>query len=193
VRLIRLRRRPFNCRSLIGLFLALASVDCHARSNVEPPADAVSALDAGPDGQEGGAADGGVDDAGRSDPFSGPTRKPLARVREGKVTVTGALRHELVTRIVRQNFGRFRTCYEMLANPLVAGEVVMDSVIASDGTVASANGTSATLPPSVVACIVRNFENQTFPKPRAGSVNVRYVIELSPPRPDDRPPPLLEP
>ena len=47
------------------------------------------------------------------------------------VIVNGKLRPEVVKRIVRQNFGRFRLCYEngLRTNPKLAGKVVVTFTI----------------------------------------------------------------
>ena len=89
----------------------------------------------------------------------------------------------MVQRIVRQNFGRFRMCYEngLKNNPTLAGRVAVRFVIGRDGAVASVGNGGSDLPDSsVVNCIVRSFSGLSFPAPDGGIVTVTYPISLAP-------------
>ena len=57
------------------------------------------------------------------------TRSPS--LRQGTTTVNGRLPPEVIQRIVRQNFGRFRLCYEngLRTNPNLSGRVAVKFVI----------------------------------------------------------------
>ena len=88
-------------------------------------------------------------------------------------------------RIARQNFGRFRLCYEkgLLANPKLQGEVRVTFVIDSHGAPTRlAADPSSTLPDNaVVQCIVGSFSALAFPEPdNAATVSVKYGIAFSP-------------
>jgi len=105
------------------------------------------------------------------------------RIREGAATVNGRLPPEVIQRIVRQNFGRFRLCYEtgMRNNPNLQGRVSVKFVIDRSGAVAmTADGGSDLPDQSVVQCVVRGFGNLSFPQPEGGMVTVVYPIMFNP-------------
>jgi hypothetical protein len=114
-----------------------------------------------------------------------PKATPAAaapRLQAGSVTVTGRLPPEVIQRIVRQNYGRFRLCYEngLRSDPQLHGRVSVRFVIAPDGSVSSSQDAGSSLPaPGVVACIVRGFTNLSFPQPEGGTVQVVYPIDLA--------------
>jgi hypothetical protein len=99
--------------------------------------------------------------------------------------VNGRLPPETIQRIVRQNMGRFRYCYERAldGNPGLHGRVVTKFLIGRDGTVAFAadDPAESSLPdPGVVSCIVRAFGALSFPEPAGGTVTVVYPLSLTP-------------
>jgi hypothetical protein len=105
------------------------------------------------------------------------------RIREGATQVNGRLPPEVIQRIVRQNFGRFRLCYEngMRNNPNLQGRVSVKFVIDRSGAVAmTADGGSDLPDQSVVQCVVRGFGNLSFPQPEGGMVTVVYPIMFNP-------------
>jgi len=110
------------------------------------------------------------------------TRGPIVRWGEG-VSVSGRLPPEAIQRIIRQNFGRFRGCYEqgLFKNPTLAGRVTVRFVIGRDGAVSSvADGGSDVPDRAMVGCVVRAFYGLSFPQPEGGVVNVAYPIVFSP-------------
>lgn len=105
------------------------------------------------------------------------------RMRTSKVEVSGRLPPQIIQRIVRQNHGRFRLCYErgLGGNPSLSGRVNVRFVIGRNGAVSNASNAGSTLPNSdVVACVVRSFYGLSFPKPEGGMVTVSYPIAFSP-------------
>lgn len=105
------------------------------------------------------------------------------RVREGNPQVAGHLPAEVIQRIVRQNFGRYRFCYEngMRNNPSLQGRVTVKFVIDRNGAVAmTADGGSDLPDRSVVQCVVRGFGDLSFPQPEGGLVTVLYPIVFHP-------------
>lgn len=109
------------------------------------------------------------------------TSAPMVRM--GATQVSGRLPPEVIQRIVRQNFGRFRLCYErgLLSHPTLAGRVSVRFVIDRSGAVSSAEDAGSTLPDaSVVACVVRAFPGLSFPQPEGGTVTVTYPILFAP-------------
>jgi len=104
-------------------------------------------------------------------------------IRQGATTVNGSLPPEVIQRIVRQNFGRFRLCYEngLRANPSLQGRVTVKFVIDRAGSVSSAMDGGSDLPDqNVVQCVVRGFGSLSFPQPEGGIVTVAYPIIFNP-------------
>ncbi|MBX3185203.1 MAG: AgmX/PglI C-terminal domain-containing protein [Polyangiaceae bacterium] len=102
---------------------------------------------------------------------------------EGVTETSGRLPAETIQRVVRQNFGQFRMCYEngLRANPNLAGRIAVRFVISSDGRVTNAANGGSDLPDSgVVSCVVRGFYSLGFPAPESGVVTVVYPIQFSP-------------
>ena len=105
------------------------------------------------------------------------------RMRQGLTNSSGRIPPEVIQRIVRQNQGRFRACYEvgLRGNPSLAGRVAVRFVIGRDGSVTTANNGGSDLPDSgVVGCVVNSFRGLSFPAPEDGIVTVGYSIQLSP-------------
>lgn len=106
-------------------------------------------------------------------------------MRHGDPQVSGRIAPEVIQRIVRQNFGRFRLCYEngLRNNPALAGRVSVRFVIGRDGGVASvANGGSDLSDSGVVSCVTRAFYGLSFPPPESGIVTITYPLMFSPAR-----------
>jgi tetratricopeptide (TPR) repeat protein len=104
------------------------------------------------------------------------------KLRQGPVSVLGRLPKEVVQRIARQNFGRFRMCYEtgLVRDPNLTGKVEVQFTIDSEGGVGSSKATTAsTLPdPDVIACVSRTFYSLSFPSPDSDSVTVTFMLYL---------------
>jgi hypothetical protein len=99
-----------------------------------------------------------------------------------EATVSGRLPPDVIQRIVRQNFGRFRSCYEigLRGNPNLEGRVVARFVIGRDGAVSNVSA-GGDLPDSQVrSCVASAFYGLTFPSPENGIVTVSYPIMLTP-------------
>jgi len=105
------------------------------------------------------------------------------RIRNPEITTNGRIPAEVIQRIVRQNFGRFRLCYEsgLRSNPGLTGRVVTKFVIGRDGAVAQAQDAGSDMASQeVVSCVVRSFNALSFPAPEGGIATVTYPIVLSP-------------
>lgn len=116
-----------------------------------------------------------------ADPQPSFSRGP--KVRMGAVSVNGRLPPEVIQRIVRQNFGRFRLCYEngLRNNPNLQGRVGVRFLIGRDGAVTNVSNGGSDMPDGgVVSCVVRAFSGLSFPQPEAGIVSVVYPIMFSP-------------
>jgi pSer/pThr/pTyr-binding forkhead associated (FHA) protein len=115
--------------------------------------------------------------------LGGSHQTKAPKVRMGATTVSGRLPPEVIQRIVRQNYGRFRMCYEqgLARNPNLEGRVSARFVIGRDGAVSNASNGGSDLPDSgVVSCVVSAFYGLSFPQPEGGIVTVVYPIMLSP-------------
>jgi hypothetical protein len=111
------------------------------------------------------------------------TTKTSPSIRQGATSVNGRLPPEVIQRIVRQNFGRFRLCYEngLRTNPKLQGRVAVKFVIDDKGAVSDAKDGGSDLPDTgVVACVARGFGNLTFPQPEGGVVTVVYPLIFAP-------------
>ena len=108
----------------------------------------------------------------------GPTyRTGITEVRNGR------LPPEVIQRVVRQNFGRFRHCYEnaLTRNPNLQGRVAARFVIDRTGAVSNVTNGGSDLPDSgVVSCVLGAFYGLGFPAPEGGIVTVVYPITFSP-------------
>jgi hypothetical protein len=104
-------------------------------------------------------------------------------IRAGVPSASGRLPPEVIQRIARQSFGRFRLCYEqgLRSNPKLAGEVKTRFVIAQDGTVSTVADAGSTMPDAAVtACVHRGFSALSFPAPDGGVVVVVYPLRFLP-------------
>jgi hypothetical protein len=111
------------------------------------------------------------------DPSLRSTLSPVSRsrIRMGKVSVKGDLMPEIVQRILRRHYGRFRACYQrgLSQNPNLQGRITLQLAIAKDGTTATAKSLSSDLPDaSVIRCVVSAVRALRYPKSDSGSVNV---------------------
>jgi Vault protein inter-alpha-trypsin domain len=104
------------------------------------------------------------------------------RVRMGMTQVSGRLPPEIIQRIVRQNFGRFRACYQqgLTRDSQMNGRVVVRFVIDRSGKVSTTSNTTSGLDPTVAACVTDAFRGLTFPQPEGGIITVSYPISFSP-------------
>lgn len=104
---------------------------------------------------------------------------PLDAAEEGDA---GRLPPEVIQRIVRKNFGKFRLCYEkaLLKDPKLEGRVVVKFVIGRDGKVNSVSPTGDIPDATVPSCVGKHFYDLVFPKPEGGIVTVSYPIVFSP-------------
>ncbi len=115
------------------------------------------------------------------DKVSTPRKPPSIRM--GATTVSPGLPPEVVQRIVRQNFGRFRLCYDsgLRDKPTMAGTIEVKFTIPPDGSIKSIKATSAELDKAVTACVEKAFHALTFPSPEGGrTVSVTYPMKFAP-------------
>jgi hypothetical protein len=123
-------------------------------------------------------------------------------VRMGATAVSGRLPPEIIQRIMRQNMGRIRGCYEegLRLNPNLRGRVAVRFVIAPNGAVVNAANAGSDVGGPVTACILRSMYDLSFPATEGGIITVTYPFKLGPiedeppapaaPRPTAAEPPL---
>jgi hypothetical protein len=89
----------------------------------------------------------------------------------------------VIRRIVRQNFGRFRLCYEsgLRTDSTLAGSVRTRFVIEPDGAVGTVSDAGSVLgDAAVLTCVQRAFESLSFPAPAGGaSMIVTYSLSFT--------------
>lgn len=118
----------------------------------------------------------------------GPERRRAPVVRFGRVEASPGIPAEVIERILRQSFGRYRLCYEnaLKRNPKLQGTFVMRFAIYGDGAMSSVQNEGSTVPDAkVIGCIMDATAGLTFPKPDAEwgategvSVKVRVPVFL---------------
>lgn len=105
------------------------------------------------------------------------------QLRMGSSSVSGRLPAEIVQRVVRQRFGRYRACYVdgLRRDPALAGRVAVSFVIGREGAVAAAVDGGSDLPDAaVIACVVDAFRGLSFPAPESGVITVNYPLLFAP-------------
>ena len=108
---------------------------------------------------------------------------PLPKLRIIETQATGGLPNEVVARIVRQQFGRFRSCYAtaLATGKNVGGRVTLELSIEPDGKLASVKNVSSTLnDAAAVRCVVDATTGLEFPEIRRahrGASNPRVFTE----------------
>jgi TonB family protein len=130
----------------------------------------------------------GTDDYGyKYETDSLPHSSPQQAAPAATENADGRLAPELIQAVVRQNFGRFRSCYEkaLVKSSTLQGTVTVSFVINPDGSVQNARDEKSTLPDAdVVQCVVAGFSVLSFPPPQStgspGYVTVVYPVMFSP-------------
>jgi hypothetical protein len=124
---------------------------------------------------------------------TGPDRKPAPGRRRTKapmvrinVDATRGLPRSVIILILRQNYGRFRACYEkgLARRPDLHGEVRLRFVIERDGSTTNPKDDGSDLPDaSVIRCLADAVDVQSFPSPweatKDGTMNVLLHLGLS--------------
>lgn len=113
------------------------------------------------------------------------TLKPpvkAVQMRERPADIQGRLPPEVIRRIVRASFPRFRACYEtqLKKKPDLAGTVIVEWVIDPKGNATNVRAAGGTLKSDdLSACVVGVYKTLSFPEPEGGSVKVRYPIDFA--------------
>lgn len=113
------------------------------------------------------------------------------RIQMGGITTRGDIPPEVIQRIVRQSFGRFRLCYEngLRNNPKLKGKLSVHFTLDRNGTVSNVRNSDVNLPDTtVVSCITQSLPRILFPNSREEVVTVSFPITFTPG--GETPPPL---
>jgi hypothetical protein len=129
----------------------------------------------------------------RSPKGPGPAPRKRAKtplVLQGAIEATSGIPVDVIRRILRQNFGRYRQCYEkgLKRHPKLQGEVRVRFAIELDGSTSNSRDDGSTLPDaSVIRCMASAIEQLSFPKligpwaaPDGGPMGVLVHFWLSP-------------
>lgn len=106
------------------------------------------------------------------------------QLRMGEATVVGGLPPEVVKRIVRPNFGRYRLCYEegLRRDPALRGRLDLSFTIDPTGSVSGPKVGGDLPDPEVKACVGKSLSGLSFPQPDPrGPVRVTVPITFTPP------------
>lgn len=94
----------------------------------------------------------------------------------------GSLPSAVITRIVRQQFGRLRRCYHqaLMSDPALRGMVRVTVRIGPGGEVTSVTAQSTALPASVTSCVQATFRSLQFPPPDGGGATAVIPVTFTP-------------
>lgn len=112
-----------------------------------------------------------------------PSPSSSNNVRMGALTVSGRLSSDVVQRIIRQNMGRFRMCYDRARAraPQLQGSVTLRFVIGRDGSVTNvSDGGSDLNESSLLTCVKTAYSGLSFPQPAGGIVTVVSPLSFRP-------------
>jgi hypothetical protein len=96
-------------------------------------------------------------------------RAKAPQVRIGDVDASKGIPIDVIRRIVRQNYGRYRACYEngLKRDSELQGKVGVGFVIERDGGTSNLRDGGSTLPDvAVIRCIMNAVGGLAFPKPQ---------------------------
>jgi hypothetical protein len=104
------------------------------------------------------------------------------KVRAGATTVSGRLPPEVIQRIVRQNFGRFRMCYEqgLGRNPALPARWARASSSARTAASRTSRTAAPIWPMRRGELRAQRLLRADFPQPESGVVTVVYPLSSSP-------------
>ncbi|HUM13020.1 MAG TPA: AgmX/PglI C-terminal domain-containing protein [Myxococcaceae bacterium] len=124
-----------------------------------------------------GKGGGGIGAMGAGGVGKGPVRAGVARAASDRVSSQGQIDKEAVAKAINSHLAEIQRCYEsaLLKNPGLAGKVVLEWSISTQGRVVSSKSKSSTLKDSSVeSCILRSLNTWQFPPARGQSVIISY-------------------
>ena len=116
-----------------------------------------------------GKGGGGIGAMGAGGVGKGPVRAGVQRAASDRVSSQGQIDKEAVAKAINSHLAEVQRCYEaaLLKNPGLAGKVVLEWSISTQGRVVSSKTKSSTLKDSSVeTCILRSLNTWQFPPAR---------------------------
>lgn len=166
----------------------VSHLDALARERPATPAEIAAldgdrpapALSSGASASASASSGPGLGTIGR---FGGWRPRPPS-LRMGASTVSGKLPREVVQRVVRSSFGRFRLCYEAALgfDKLLEGEVTPTFTIGGNGSPTLVSIASTARDADLEGCVGKAFSELQFPEPEDGlPVRVTFPVKFAPP------------
>ncbi len=124
-----------------------------------------------------GKGGGGIGALGAGGVGKGKVGGTVTKATARTVLAKGSIDREAVAKVVNSHLQEVYACYEraLLKDPSLAGKVVLEWTIGTNGRVAAVKTKSSTLRnPSVEACILGGLKTWTFPPARGGAVIITY-------------------
>ncbi|GHG68807.1 AgmX/PglI C-terminal domain-containing protein [Comamonas sp. JC664] len=125
-----------------------------------------------------GKGGGGIGALGAGGVGKGKVGGTVTRATARSIASTqGTVDREAVARVINSHLNEVHGCYEraLLKDPGLAGKVVLEWTIGTNGRVVAAKTKSSTLRnASVESCILSNLKSWTFPAPKGGVVIITY-------------------
>jgi hypothetical protein len=110
-------------------------------------------------------------------------RPGVMKISQGKAKTLGQCAFDDIAKNVRARAGSLRACYEaeLETMPEIAGTLVVDWVINSDGRVQGESIASDDMDSGVVrACVLRTVRRISFQKPESGSCWTQWKLQFKP-------------
>ncbi|XXF79359.1 AgmX/PglI C-terminal domain-containing protein [Myxococcaceae bacterium GXIMD 01537] len=124
-----------------------------------------------------GKGGGGIGALGAGGVGKGAVGGTVTRATARSIAAQGSIDREGVAKVVNSHLQEVHACYEraLLREPGLAGKVVLEWTIATNGRVVAAKTKSSTLRNSAVeACILTALKSWTFPPATGGNVIITY-------------------
>jgi outer membrane biosynthesis protein TonB len=124
-----------------------------------------------------GKGGGGIGAMGAGAVGKGPVRSTVGRAASDRISSQGQIDKDAVAKAINSHLAEVQRCYEaaLLKNPGLAGKVVLEWNISTQGRVESSKSKSSTLKDSSVeSCILRSLNTWQFPPARGQSVIITY-------------------
>ncbi len=124
-----------------------------------------------------GKGGGGIGALGAGGVGKGKVGGTVTRATARTIAAQGSIDRDAVAKVVNSHLQEVYACYEraLLKDPGLAGKVVLEWTIGTNGRVVATKTKSSTLrSPSVEACILGGLKTWTFPPAKGGAVIITY-------------------
>ncbi|NOU28673.1 MAG: AgmX/PglI C-terminal domain-containing protein [Polyangiaceae bacterium] len=174
---------PATAESAAAPTAPSAPVASAVATGAPPEASAAPSASADTSGRGGAVGLGSIGGFGSGGGGAAPGEP--AKLTLGTPTVSGKLPPDVVGRIVRQDMGRFRLCYEDLlkTKSTAHGSVTVEMTIAATGAVTATKDSGSDIgDPKMVTCVRQAMAGMKFPKPESGAVKATVSVTFEPPK-----------